>query len=85
MPEALFEQVGAVSEEVVTAMALGAQQRAGARFAVAVSGTHYACSQPSNRDPSRSTVSASSSSSCLFRACAVSFAWPTAMPSRVRA
>ena len=38
VPEALFEQVGAVSEEVVAAMALGAQQRAGARFAVAVSG-----------------------------------------------
>ncbi|MCI1009829.1 CinA family protein [Pseudomonas oryzihabitans] len=38
VPEALFEQVGAVSEEVVAAMALGAQQRARARFAVAVSG-----------------------------------------------
>jgi len=38
VPEALFEQVGAVSEEVVTAMARGAQHRAGARFAVAVSG-----------------------------------------------
>lgn len=38
VPEALFEQVGAVSEEVVTAMARGAQRRAGARFAVAVSG-----------------------------------------------
>jgi len=38
VPEALFEQVGAVSEEVVTAMVRGAQQRAAARFAVAVSG-----------------------------------------------
>lgn len=38
VPEVLFDQVGAVSEEVVTAMALGAQQRAGARLAVAVSG-----------------------------------------------
>ena len=38
VPAALFEQVGAVSEEVVTAMVRGAQQRAAARFAVAVSG-----------------------------------------------
>ncbi|WP_295518763.1 CinA family protein [uncultured Pseudomonas sp.] len=38
VPTALFEQVGAVSEEVVTAMARGAQRRAAARFAVAVSG-----------------------------------------------
>ncbi|GAC1036226.1 CinA family protein [Pseudomonas sp. No.117] len=38
VPEVLFERVGAVSEEVVTAMARGAQQRSGARFAVAVSG-----------------------------------------------
>jgi len=38
VPAALFEQVGAVSEEVVMAMARGAQRRANARFAVAVSG-----------------------------------------------
>lgn len=38
VPEALFDQVGAVSEEVVQAMVRGAQARAGARFAVAVSG-----------------------------------------------
>lgn len=36
--EPLFEEVGAVSQEVVEAMVLGAQQRSGARFAVAVSG-----------------------------------------------
>lgn len=38
VPAQLFEQVGAVSAEVVRAMARGAQQRSGARFAVAVSG-----------------------------------------------
>ena len=38
VPEALFAHVGAVSEEVVTAMALGAAKRAGAQFSVAVSG-----------------------------------------------
>lgn len=38
VPEALFEQGGAVSEAVVEAMARGAQARSGARFAVAVSG-----------------------------------------------
>jgi len=38
VPAELFEQVGAVSGEVVQAMALGAQQRSGARYAVAVSG-----------------------------------------------
>lgn len=38
VPHALFEQVGAVSREVVEAMAAGAQQRSGARFSVAVSG-----------------------------------------------
>ncbi len=38
VPEALFAQVGAVSREVVEAMARGAQSRSGARFAVAVSG-----------------------------------------------
>lgn len=38
VPEHLFEKVGAVSREVVEAMALGAQQGSGARFAVAVSG-----------------------------------------------
>jgi len=38
VPAKLFEQVGAVSAEVVQAMAHGAQQRSGARFAVAVSG-----------------------------------------------
>ena len=36
--EALFPTVGAVSEEVVTAMVAGAQRQSGARFAVAVSG-----------------------------------------------
>ncbi|VVP74654.1 Nicotinamide-nucleotide amidohydrolase PncC [Pseudomonas fluorescens] len=35
---ALFDSVGAVSEEVVRAMATGAQAASGARFAVAVSG-----------------------------------------------
>ncbi|MET1076572.1 MAG: CinA family protein [Pseudomonas sp.] len=34
----LFQQVGAVSREVVEAMVQGAQARSGARFAVAVSG-----------------------------------------------
>lgn len=38
VPEALFEQVGAVSREVVEAMARGAQRASGARFSVAVSG-----------------------------------------------
>lgn len=38
VPEQLFSRVGAVSREVVEAMAAGAQQRSGARFAVAVSG-----------------------------------------------
>jgi nicotinamide-nucleotide amidase len=38
VPETLFPQVGAVSREVVEAMAAGAQVRSGARFAVAVSG-----------------------------------------------
>lgn len=38
VPDALFEQVGAVSREVVEVMALGAQQRSGAHFSVAVSG-----------------------------------------------
>ncbi|MGE6687694.1 CinA family protein [Stutzerimonas stutzeri] len=38
VPAELFEQVGAVSIEVVQAMARGAQQNSGARFAVAVSG-----------------------------------------------
>ena len=38
VPAMLFETVGAVSREVVEAMARGAQQRSGARFAVAVSG-----------------------------------------------
>ncbi len=38
VPTALFEQVGAVSREVVEAMAAGAQASSGARFAVAVSG-----------------------------------------------
>ena len=38
MPAALFDQVGAVSREVVQAMARGAQQNSEARFAVAVSG-----------------------------------------------
>lgn len=38
VPEACFEQVGAVSREVVEAMVRGARQRSGARYAVAVSG-----------------------------------------------
>ena len=38
VPEALFDQVGAVSREVVEAMAQGAQRDSGARFSVAVSG-----------------------------------------------
>jgi nicotinamide-nucleotide amidase len=38
VPAALFATVGAVSCEVVEAMALGAQRCSGARFAVAVSG-----------------------------------------------
>lgn len=38
VPQALFTSVGAVSQEVVQAMALGAQRHSGARFAVAVSG-----------------------------------------------
>jgi len=38
VPTPLFEQVGAVSREVVEAMARGAQRGSGARFAVAVSG-----------------------------------------------
>jgi len=38
VPMALFEQVGAVSREVVEAMACGARRQAAARFAVAVSG-----------------------------------------------
>ena len=38
VPEALFAQVGAVSQEVVEAMACGAKARSGAHFAVAVSG-----------------------------------------------
>ncbi|MBK4988342.1 CinA family protein [Pseudomonas sp. S36] len=38
VPELLFEQVGAVSQEVVEAMVRGAQAASGARFAVAVSG-----------------------------------------------
>lgn len=38
VPQRLFEQVGAVSREVVEAMVRGAQARSGARFAVAVSG-----------------------------------------------
>lgn len=38
VPEYLFEEVGAVSREVVEAMARGAQQCSNARFAVAVSG-----------------------------------------------
>ena len=38
VPEPLFSQVGAVSQEVVEAMARGAQRASGARFAVAVSG-----------------------------------------------
>ncbi|MBH3429403.1 CinA family protein [Pseudomonas alkylphenolica] len=38
VPETLFVQVGAVSQEVVEAMVRGAQIASGARFAVAVSG-----------------------------------------------
>lgn len=38
VPGVLFEQVGAVSREVVEAMVRGARTRSGARFAVAVSG-----------------------------------------------
>ena len=38
VPTELFEQVGAVSREVVEAMVRGAQQHSRARFAVAVSG-----------------------------------------------
>ncbi|MGE8479309.1 MAG: CinA family protein [Pseudomonas shirazensis] len=38
VPAQLFEQVGAVSREVVEAMVRGAQAASGARFAVAVSG-----------------------------------------------
>jgi len=38
VPAALFEQLGAVSREVVEAMARGAQRHSGARYAVAVSG-----------------------------------------------
>ncbi|MGH8381040.1 CinA family protein [Pseudomonas sp.] len=38
VPETLFAQVGAVSQEVVEAMVRGAQAASGARFAVAVSG-----------------------------------------------
>ena len=38
VPGPLFSQVGAVSQEVVEAMARGAQVASGARFAVAVSG-----------------------------------------------
>ena len=38
VPAELFASVGAVSREVVEAMARGAHQRSGARFAVAVSG-----------------------------------------------
>ena len=38
VPAPLFAQVGAVSREVVEAMARGAQRASGARFAVAVSG-----------------------------------------------
>ena len=38
VPPPLFEQVGAVSQEVVEAMVRGAQAASGARFAVAVSG-----------------------------------------------
>ncbi|WP_060484472.1 CinA family protein [Pseudomonas sp. NBRC 111123] len=38
VPEALFAEVGAVSQEVVEAMVRGAQAASGARFAVAVSG-----------------------------------------------
>ena len=38
VPEILFAQVGAVSQEVVEAMVRGARAASGARFAVAVSG-----------------------------------------------
>lgn len=38
VPAELFEQVGAVSREVVEAMARGAQRHSGAHFSVAVSG-----------------------------------------------
>ncbi|RMQ14285.1 Competence/damage-inducible protein CinA domain protein [Pseudomonas viridiflava] len=38
VPEALFADVGAVSQPVVEAMVRGAQRESGARFAVAVSG-----------------------------------------------
>ncbi|HDS1737522.1 nicotinamide-nucleotide amidohydrolase family protein [Pseudomonas sp. BP8] len=38
VPDAFFEQVGAVSQAVVEAMVKGAQAASGARFAVAVSG-----------------------------------------------
>ncbi len=38
VPAGLFAEVGAVSREVVEAMALGAQERSDASFAVAVSG-----------------------------------------------
>ncbi|WP_024644416.1 CinA family protein [Pseudomonas syringae] len=38
VPEALFAQVGAVSQPVVEAMVRGAQRESAARFAVAVSG-----------------------------------------------
>ncbi|MNG00148.1 Nicotinamide-nucleotide amidohydrolase PncC [compost metagenome] len=38
VPAELFGRVGAVSREVVESMVRGAQQRSGARFAVAVSG-----------------------------------------------
>ena len=38
VPESLFSRVGAVSREVVEAMALGAQKQSGAYFSVAVSG-----------------------------------------------
>lgn len=38
VPESLFTQVGAVSQEVVEAMVRGAQTQSGAKFAVAVSG-----------------------------------------------
>jgi nicotinamide-nucleotide amidase len=38
VPQTLFDRVGAVSREVVEAMARGAQENSGARFSVAVSG-----------------------------------------------
>ncbi|WP_054989932.1 CinA family protein [Pseudomonas coronafaciens] len=38
VPDALFAQVGAVSQPVVEAMVRGAQRESGARYAVAVSG-----------------------------------------------